>query len=110
MAKRTTVELVDDLDGNEGDETVLFGLDGVEYEIDLSKEHADELREALSPFVGSGRRRPATHRAAVQQQLPGAGRRKDLADVRAWANENGFEVSARGRIPIQVMEAYDVAH
>jgi len=40
MAQKVTVELEDDLDGSPADETVRFGLDGTEYEIDLSEKNA----------------------------------------------------------------------
>ena len=36
MAQRVQIILEDDYDGGDADETVSFGLDGVEYEIDLS--------------------------------------------------------------------------
>ena len=35
MAQKITVTLEDDLDGGPADQTVRFGLDGAEYEIDL---------------------------------------------------------------------------
>ena len=47
MASRTTVTLVDDLDGTEAEQTVSFGLEGVDYEIDLSSAHAEALRDAV---------------------------------------------------------------
>jgi uncharacterized protein YhaN len=34
----------------------------------------------------------------------------DPSMVRAWARENGYEVGERGRIPVQVIEAYNDAH
>ena len=30
--------------------------------------------------------------------------------VRAWANENGLTVSDRGRIPADIIAAYEAAH
>ena len=59
MARRIVHQLVDDLDGTllevgEG-ETVLFSLDGVAYEIDLTSGNAAALRDALAPFVAAGR-------------------------------------------------------
>ena len=44
MATKITVVLEDDLDGGPADETVRFGLDGVDYEIDLSRQHARAFR------------------------------------------------------------------
>src|SRR4029079_13212532 len=49
MVKKVTVALLDDLDGTAADETVQFALDGVSYEIDLSKKNAKKLRSALQP-------------------------------------------------------------
>ena len=48
MAQEHYVRLVDDLTGGEAAETVLFALDGARYEIDLSVENANKLRETLS--------------------------------------------------------------
>src|SRR4051794_41292409 len=56
MAQRVNVVLVDDIDGSDAAETVGFALDGVDYEIDLSEQHARELREAVSLYVGHARR------------------------------------------------------
>ena len=56
MAQRVEIILIDDIDESPASERVRFGLDGINYEIDLSKENADRLREALAPFVGAGRR------------------------------------------------------
>ncbi len=56
MAQKTTVQLVDDIDGSEAEETVSFALDGSRYEVDLSAEHASSLREALSTYIVAARR------------------------------------------------------
>lgn len=32
------------------------------------------------------------------------------ADVRAWAQENGFEIGDRGRISSEIVEAYNKKH
>ena len=56
MAQKVQVILVDDVDGGEAAETVSFALDGVSYEIDVSEENAEALREALAPWVGHARR------------------------------------------------------
>src|SRR4051794_31177174 len=58
MAQKVTVQLVDDLDGTTSEDisTVLFGLDGVSYEIDMSDANADRLRDNLAEYVDSARR------------------------------------------------------
>ena len=54
MASRVQVVLVDDIDGGDADVSIEFGLDGVDYEIDLSDENAAALRTALAPPVHPG--------------------------------------------------------
>ena len=51
MARKTYVELIDDLSGEKADETVSFALDGVAYEIDLSEANATKLRDELGTWV-----------------------------------------------------------
>ena len=111
MAQKVQVILVDDVDGGEADETVSFALDGISYEIDVSASNAEALREALSPWVDHARRvggRSIARRSAVKSRP--AAERTDLSDVRAWARENGFQVSDRGRVSGEVRAAYEAAH
>ena len=63
MARIAHVTLVDDLDGTEASETVVFSLGGRHYEIDLSAENAAKLRDVIAPFVAAARRSDGTHRA-----------------------------------------------
>ncbi len=111
MAQKVQVILVDDVDGGEADETVSFALDGIGYEIDVSATNAEAIREALAPFVGHARRvgGRATVRGKVAKSRPAA-ERTDLSDVRAWARENGYQVSDRGRVSSEVRAAYEAAH
>jgi excisionase family DNA binding protein len=50
------IRSVDVLDGGEADETVEFGFEGRNYEIDLSEKNVDKLREAFAPFIQAARR------------------------------------------------------
>jgi hypothetical protein len=56
MARSTAVYTLDDLDGKPATETVRFGLDGIEYDIDLSDPNARTLRTLLQRYIDSGRR------------------------------------------------------
>jgi hypothetical protein len=56
MAQKVQTFLIDDLDGSEAEGTVLFGLDGVHYEIDLSTDNAKALRTALARYTDAGRK------------------------------------------------------
>lgn len=112
MAQQKVVKLIDDVDGSKAVETVTFAIDGSHYEIDLNAKNASKLRGGLEQFVQAGRKvRPDTvHRA---RRRPGAGKAGGgsmLAEVRAWAKQNGYEVAERGRIAASVAAAYDAAH
>jgi hypothetical protein len=106
MASKTTVELLDDVDGKLAAETITFGIDGREFEIDLSEKNAKALRKAIEPFAGAGRRvsGPLT-RGNATPVATGV----DNQAVRAWAASNGIELSSRGRIPAEVIEKYRAA-
>jgi hypothetical protein len=110
MAKQTTVTVTDDLDGSANAKQVTFSLDGESWTIDLSAKNRKALEKALKPYIAKatkqGRRRslPASRRTAAR------GPRNDLAEVRNWANGNGYQVSDRGRISATVQAAYDATH
>ncbi|MEH3077536.1 MAG: Lsr2 family protein [Quadrisphaera sp.] len=109
MAQTLQVVLVDDLDGGPAEETVSFSLDGTDYEIDLSAEHAARLRDDLAVWVGHARRTTAGRRTRATSGASGAAGGADVAAVRAWARENGHTVNERGRVPAAVVEAYRAA-
>jgi hypothetical protein len=117
MAQKVLVEIVDDLDGSEAAQTVPFALDGVQYEIDLSDENAQALRDTLEHYVKAGLRTGGRKLrvAAGQSTVAGSGRATTSTDrernqqVRAWAAENGFAIAERGRIPKEIYEAFDNA-
>jgi hypothetical protein len=106
MASRTIVELVDDLAGGPADESVSFGLDGREYEIDLSTANAKKLRGALEGYQAVARRIGSRPVGRPRGRVGQAATIGDAAEIREWAVSNGFEVSSRGRIPAQLREAY----
>jgi hypothetical protein len=114
MAQKVTVELVDDLDGTASDDitTVSFALDGVSYEIDLNDDNAGKLRDAFADVIASGRR--VGGRVKRSNVAPSAARptvdREQTKAIREWARQNGFELSDRGRIPSNVIEAFEAAH
>ena len=75
------------------------------YEIDLSAKNATKLRDALETFASAARRVVARkHKAKSNGQA--AMSREQSAAIREWANANGYEVAARGRIAAEVVEAY----
>jgi hypothetical protein len=110
MAQETTVRFVDDLDGSEASGTFAFGLEGQNYEIDLSDANAAKLRDALAPFVGAGRKTGGRGRRTQRQTDTPRSNREETHAIREWAREHGHKVSDRGRIPKSVMEAYKAAN
>ncbi|GAA1359296.1 histone-like nucleoid-structuring protein Lsr2 [Streptomyces beijiangensis] len=104
MAQRVVVSLSDDIDGGTATETVIFGLDGKLYEIDLNTANAKKLRKVLTPYVEAGRKQSKSGKAYRHTQVT-----PDPAAVRAWARSNKMDVPARGRIPKKVYEAFNEA-
>ena len=104
MAQRVTVELEDDLDGGPADETLRFGLDGSEYEIDLSKRNASTFRRQMAPTStmparldedsAAGRR--VSHRAGSAAARSGRGRKtKASRSANAAASRPALSSSTR---------------
>ena len=123
MAQKTIVTLVDDLTGEEAEDitTVEFALDGVTYEIDLDDKNSARLRDALAEYVaaarrtggrrssagGNGRRRSGAGTGTPRATSPGGYDRETSKQIREWAKGQGFEVSDRGRVPNNVVEAWE---
>ena len=108
MAQKVNIVLVDDIDGNEADETVSFALDGTSYEIDLNSDNAAKLRDALSGYVGHARKVSGGRRG--RRTSGGSSSDGDTKAIREWAKSNGYEVSDRGRVSAEIREAYAAAH
>ena len=106
MASRTTVELLDDTDGKPASETITFGIDGREFEIDLSEKNAKALRKAIEPYVESARR---VGGRLTRGNTKAVATDVDNRAVRAWAASNGIELSSRGRISSDVIAQYRAA-
>ena len=108
MAQKVNVLLVDDLDGeSEATETIRFGIDGRDLELDLSADNAAAMRETLRKYVDAARKTGSSKRgrASARQTVTDV----DPKAVRAWAESQGIEVNSRGRIPAEVVEKYRAA-
>ena len=112
----TTDDLTGDVLDTDDAETVTFAVDGITYEIDLSKKNSSSLRNdfaawteharkvARSKTTGRSTRRPGT-------ATPGSSTdREHSARIRQWAQSNGHTMSERGRIAAAVVDAYNAAH
>ncbi len=108
MAQQIITQLVDDIDGKDikqGGETVRFAVDGVAYEIDLNDKNAKRLRQSLSVYVQHGRK-VGGRRSGAGPAAKRKSNKTDLAAMRQWARDNGYDVSDRGRISREVQKAY----
>jgi hypothetical protein len=116
MAQRTVIQLTDDLDGKpipDGrGETIRFGLDRQDYEIDLAEKNAKALRDALGKYVSAARRAGGTRsgRGRAGRPTGGPSRDYDPKAVRAWAEAQGMEVSQRGRVPAELVAKFQEAN
>jgi hypothetical protein len=126
VAKKLIVELTDDIDGSVivdgAGESIEFSVDGVDYAIDLKDKNAKQFRKALGYYIEhatkvGGRKRgghtSAVRAAAEAEAATTKSSKRDPEQTRAireWANSNGYQVSARGRIPVAAVEAFDAAH
>jgi len=103
--QRVEVQLEDDLTGGPADQTVAFSVDGRDYEIDLSAAHAADLRRQLARFVERARmvrtRRSSATRTAAS--------RERTHQIRAWAEQRGYTVAERGRLPRNIIHEYELA-
>ena len=109
MAQKVNIILVDDLDGSEATETVTFGLDGADYEIDLNDKNAVALRKALEKYVPIARKISGGRGRSTRKTAASSSSSTDKTAVREWAKAQGMEVSERGRIPAEIQSAYDAA-
>lgn len=105
MAKKVTTILIDDFDKSEAVETVSFGLDGINYEIDLNAAHASELRSTLKRWIDAGRKASGRRRRGTGSAVNSESRVLNRK-VRAWAQGRGIKVSDRGRVPATLIEQY----
>jgi Lsr2 len=112
MARTVTVAITDDIDGSADAETVTFGYQGQQFEIDLAEKNHVAFLASLQPFIAaahvdSGRRRSRGSAAAGRSRGASS---VDRAAVRAWAEKQGMQVAVRGRISAELLEKYQAAH
>jgi hypothetical protein len=116
VAQKVVTLLTDDITGKdipEGEgETIDFAFGGYTYSIDLDTKNAKKFRDAMAYYIDHARRTGKSNVLPLRRS--GEGRRSssdvDPSEVRAWAEESGYEVSPRGRIRAEIIEAYRAAH
>lgn len=103
MAEKITVSLLDDIDGSEATQTVVFGFEGVEYTIDLNDKNASNLRKILTEHASVARRVAGRKRTS---SISPTAKNTEAAKMREWLRAAGHELSDRGRIPDRLVNIY----
>jgi len=103
MAQRTIVTMVDDLTGDEATETRSVIYEGKTFSVDLTEEHAKEFDAFVGKYAEAGRRSVPIGRPE-RVHTPQA--RRDLSAIREWLRAAGHDVSDRGRISEELMQAW----
>lgn len=110
MGQEVTVRLTDDVDGSTtAEETIVFAVDGVTYNIDLSPENAANFRRDMGEWVKHARRAGRNSRKPTTSSSGGRRRRTPASEseaCRTWAKSVGIPLSERGRIPEDVWDRY----
>jgi Lsr2 len=109
VAQKIQTLFIDDIDGGEAEGTVRFGLDGTDYEIDLSAKNAASLRKALTKYIEAARRAPGASRRPIRSGRRGSDGAADSTAVRTWAKSQGIEVKDRGRVPVDLVRQFKAA-
>lgn len=104
MAQKIEVQLIDDLDGSAATETITFGYEGVEYEIDLNEVNAERLKDILRIHAEHARR--ISGRKARSTNKVKSGGPSEAQTIREWVRAQGHTISDRGRIPQKWVEEY----
>ena len=89
-------------------DTVRFGWASSFYEADLCEQHAEEFATMLEKVVSSARRMGGDLPASVSfsDADPARKPRVATADVRDWAQKQGYPVNDKGRVPESLIERY----
>ena len=111
MARKVEVQLIDDLDGSAAAESIRFSLDGINYEIDLSRKNATKLRSGLEPYVNAAQKLGRTPSQRLSGRIRGTGSNKTDREqnqaIREWAQRKGLDISGRGRISRAIVAQYE---
>jgi Lsr2 len=109
VVQRIEVRLTDDLTGRDipvgKGKTVAFSLDGRIYEIDLTTKNAAALRTVLRPYIDAGRTVNRARRRPTRTKITA-----DTRSVKEWARANGHQVRDRGRVPSEIVAAFEAAN
>jgi hypothetical protein len=110
MAQHTTIYTLCDLEDDgveeEAADNIAFSIGPEDYEVDACPEHAAAFREVLDHHAAMGRPRSGRRQHGPGRDRRRAGDRVKSSDIRAWAKNEGIEVSDKGRISDEIIARY----
>lgn len=123
MAKKVKTWLTDDKEASAGreveaDQTVEFGLDGNNYEIDLCTKNATKIRADIEQWIqharrvgGARKRQHSPARGVILMPQNGVGadslNATQRKGAREWLRSNGHPgLGDRGRIPAKLLDEF----
>jgi hypothetical protein len=118
---RVEVDVIDDLDGKpvDPDEVVQVEfsvkLPGArkarEYVLDLRPSNLTKFEAAIGKYISAATEvRGATNSTKTTATPAQGSAKQQLRAIREWARTQGYDVSDRGRIPAEIVDAYHAAH
>ncbi len=117
MAVRTLQVITDDMDGTDlkpgQGKTVRFSFDGSDYVIDLSDKNYKRFAAEIEVWASKAHPpepAPPARRRGRPSKPAARPATSDMKAVRDWARDNGYTVSARGRVSSEIHDAYTAAH
>ncbi|EJZ81601.1 histone-like nucleoid-structuring protein Lsr2 [Corynebacterium otitidis] len=112
MARKEITQYFDDIDSTPLEEdqvrVVHFSYGKNDYTIDLSEENARRFDEVIRPYIENARKRVTPTQGT--RRSTGQTRNSRAREIRQWALDQGKNVSTRGKIPADIIEAYNLAH
>lgn len=112
MAQRIQTIMTSDLSGvdiPEGDGTTIrFSAHGVDYEMDVTSQEAQQFDADLQLYIG-GARKVGGRRTSTAPTTSGRDKEQTKA-IKLWADQEGLDYPKRGRLPQSLLEQYEAAH
>lgn len=115
--------LTDDLTGEElpeDTEAIRLQLGRTAYNLFLSEDSHGKLLEALEPFIADAEKEAPSRGTPARASSTSNADKEKLKAVRAWAQSSGYKyknaageevtLGDRGRIPQEVIDAYEKAN
>lgn len=114
MAERIVRQLIDDIDGSDisdgAGEQLEFSVRGVTYTIDLSSANIAKFDKAMKPYIDAAAKVGGSRGRRVKAASNSKSSPEQLSAIRDWARKEGYEISDRGRIRAEIVEAFNDAH